>query len=113
MITSNSNYVQTLFYFNNVDQLSDFETFKICPVHNGQHIPESEKDNADHWCVIGVYTTAQARANQCPSFPVADLPNELYANLFAQLCIQLVNTKSDTGSFKRLADTLQLQAQLA
>ena len=73
MITSNSNYRTTLFYFNNVDQLRDFESFKICPVHAGQHIPDTEADKADYWCVIGIYKAEQARANQSPSFPVADL----------------------------------------
>lgn len=113
MITSNSNYRTTLFYFNNVDQLRDFESFKICPVHAGQHIPDTEADKADYWCVIGIYKAEQARANKSPAFPVADLPTELYANLFAQLCRQLVSSTPDSASTKTLTKALQSQALTA
>lgn len=112
MITSNSNYRATLFYFNDVNQLHDFESFKICPVHAGQQIPDSEADSADYWCVLGIYKADQAKANHCPSFPVADLPTELYANLFAHMCRQLVSNPSE-GAFNALEDALQSQAMSA
>ena len=109
MITSNYNYRTTLFYFNDVDQLQDFESFKIRPVHAGQQIPDSEADKADYWCVIGIYKAEVAKANHCPSFPVADLPTELYANLFAQMCRQLVSNPTE-GTRKVLTAALQSQA---
>lgn len=110
MNTSNSNYRTTLFYFNNVDQLDDFKSFEICPVHAGRHIPDSEAANADYWCVIGILKAEKAKANQCPSFPVADLPTDLYANLFAQMCRQLVSHTTEGASLKTLTEALKAQA---
>lgn len=113
MNTSIFNYRTTLFYFNNVDHLHDFESFTICPVHAGRHIPDTEADKADYWCVIGIYKAEQARANQSPSFPVADLPTEFYANLFAQLCRQLVSGTPSSASTKSPTKVFQAQALTA
>lgn len=110
MNTSNSNYRTTLFYFNNVDQLHDFESFKICPLHAGRHIPDYEANNADYWRVIGIFKAEKAKDNQCPSLPVADLPTELYANLFAQMCRQLVSHTTEGASLKTLTEALNAQA---
>jgi len=112
MITSNNNYRTTLFYFNDVNQLHNFESFKICPVHAGRQIPDSEADNADYWCVLGIYKAKQAKANRCLSLPVADLPTELYANLFASMCDRLVS-KSLEGVFHTQEQRLQSQVMFA
>ncbi|MCG8612002.1 MAG: hypothetical protein MI864_15865 [Pseudomonadales bacterium] len=112
MITSNFNSRATLFYFNDVNQLHDFESFKVCPVHTGQQIPDSETVSADYWCVFGIYKADKVKANHCLSFPVADLPTELYANLFAHMCRQLVSDMSE-GGFNTLEDALTSQVMSA
>lgn len=70
--------METTFYFNNVDQLSDFNSFDIEPLPCGHF-----------WTVTGVLNENKAERLQGQKLPVADLPSELYARLFANLCEQV------------------------
>lgn len=81
--------MQTLFYFNHVKQLNDFESFEVQPVADG-HSDMPKKDQVPKfWSVIGTLKEEKAEGLQGRQFPVADLPTELYAGLFANLCEQI------------------------
>jgi hypothetical protein len=94
MITSNAKNHATLFYFNSIDDLADFESFMVCPVHAGQQIPDSESEMADFWCVMGVIAADDKNADQGRGVPVADLPTRMYANLFAEMCARVSTTNT-------------------
>lgn len=87
--------MQTLFYFNNVSQLSDFESFEVKPVSGGHSDAPKQDEEPKFWSVIGTLKEENAeglqglQGLQGRQFPVADLPSELYAGLFANLCEQI------------------------
>ena len=81
--------MQTLFYFNNVSQLSDFESFEVKPVSGGHSDTPKQDQEPKFWSVIGTLKEEKAEGLQGRQFPVADLPSELYAGLFANLCEQI------------------------
>lgn len=81
--------MQTIFYFNNVSQLSDFESFEVKPVSGGHSDAPKQDEEPKFWSVIGTFKEEKAEGLQGRQFPVADLPSELYAGLFANLCEQI------------------------
>ena len=64
-----------MFYFNDVMELSDFESFEV--LHTSR----------SGWSVIGKLTVSQ-RVHQ---LPVADFSCEMSANLFVRMCRQLAS----------------------
>ena len=113
MNTSNLNNGATLFYFNHVKQLADFESFEVVPVHNKQQLSDLVSVNSVHWSVIGELKAEKVKAFQSSSFPVADLPTELYANLFAQMCREVVSNTLEGVLSKSLTDALKSQTVTA
>lgn len=81
--------MQTLFYFNDVTQLADFESFEVKPVSDHHAEAPESTGTPQFWSVIGTLREEKVQNLQHRQFPVADLPSEQYAGLFATLCKQL------------------------
>ncbi len=77
--------MSTRFYFDDVAQLFDFESFEVKAAENNQ-------GGASSWTVIG---TAQGQQS-----PMADLPSERYASLFVELCEQITTMGTDSEDKK-------------
>jgi len=76
--------MNTLFYFNDVSNLTDFESFRVIPGSAGADRQPT------YWTVVG-RLREKAVPPDFQEFPVAELPNEQYATLFADLCRQAVD----------------------
>lgn len=83
--------MQTLFYFSDVSQLADFEDFKVQPVADSHSRTVIDGEIPKFWSVVGTLKKDKSEGVQGRHFPVADLPSELYAGLFASLCEQLTD----------------------
>lgn len=81
--------MQTLFYFNDVAQLLDFESFEVKPVSDSHSEPVKADESPEFWSVIGTLKEEKAKLIHGRQFPVADFPSETYAGLFAKLCEQI------------------------
>lgn len=108
MFTLNSTENNTLFYFDNVNQLTDYESFSVCPVNSDQ---DHEGKNPKFWSVIGKVNQEKASGLTCEYFPVADLSSEMYAEMFADMCRQIIEATSvslSSGSLhhNRLAQSM-------
>lgn len=82
--------MKTLFYFNDVQQLSDFESFEVKPANETTPEDAPQAQNAEYWSVIGTLKAEAAQELKSPLFPVADLPSKRYAELVANLCEEII-----------------------
>nr|WP_067297046.1 hypothetical protein [Marinobacterium profundum] len=82
--------MKSLFYFNDVSQLTDFETFEVQPVSDCHSRTMAEGEAPKFWCVIGTLREEKSEGIQGRQFPVADLQSESYAELFACLCLHFI-----------------------
>jgi len=78
--------MQSLFYFNDVSQLTDFEAFEVQPVSDCHSRTMAGGETPKFWSVIGTLKEEKSEGIQGRQFPVADLYSEFYAELFASLC---------------------------
>ncbi len=83
--------MQTLFYFNDVSELANFEAFEVQPVSDSHATPAEPTGVVLFWSVVGTLKAEKAEGLNERQFPVADLPTELYAGLFATLCKRLTS----------------------
>lgn len=67
-----------MFYFSDVEQLTDFDSFEVLPT------PRS-----NGWSVIGKLNVLSSQSIHY--LPVADFSCEMRANLFARMCRQLTS----------------------
>lgn len=81
--------MKTLFYFNKVSQLRDFESFEVTPVSGGHSDNLKQHEEPKFWSVIGTLKEEKSKGLQGRKFPVADLPSERYAGLLANICEQI------------------------
>jgi len=86
--------MQTLFYFDDVKQLDCYESFDILPVSNSHRSPIQINEEIEFWSVMGTLKPEKAIDIEERQFPVADLPSELYAVLFASLCKQVTGAET-------------------
>lgn len=82
--------MQTLFYFSDVAELHSFKSFEVKAISTDHSGKASEGAVPLFWSVVG--TLKEGKGDNIPGgvFPVADLPSELYAELFARICERLV-----------------------
>lgn len=81
--------METLFYFNDINQLTDFDAFEVKPISDCHSRTIREGETPKFWSVVGTVKLEKSGNLESRQFPVADLPSELYAGLFANLCEQL------------------------
>lgn len=81
--------MQTLFYFHDVGQLNDFASFEVKPFFESHSEAVNKDQKPKFWSVIGTLKKEKSEELQERKVPVADLPSELYAGLFASLCEKL------------------------
>lgn len=81
--------MHTLFYFQEVSQLFDFEAFEVKPVSDSHAAPCQGDAQPMFWAVIGTLREEKAAGIEGRQFPIADLPSERYASLFVELCEQI------------------------
>lgn len=77
---------QPLFYFDDVRQLADFESFEVHPCIGNHDSPAPTGDGAEWWSVTGKLQADKVVNPDKDVFPVADLHTEQYARLFARMC---------------------------
>lgn len=96
MNTSTSTINKPLFYFNNVQQLADFESFEVQPFVGDHDSPALDESKADWWSVVGKLKAGNAFNHERDIFPVADFHNEQYAKIFAQMCSKFASPGDDS-----------------
>jgi hypothetical protein len=79
----------TLFYFSCIDELSDYESFKVQPINDGHQENLSANAEPVFWSVVGKLKVNKVNENSLSEFPVADFPTKMYADIFLSMCTKL------------------------
>lgn len=104
MNTSTSTIQEPIFYFNDVKQLAEFESFEVKPCTGNHDASPASAANADWWSVVGKLKAENVVNPKQDTFPVADFHNEMYAALFAQLCSTAATASPDDAVTGAITD---------
>lgn len=78
--------MNTLFYFSDINELNQFESFTVEPLVNDHANIGLAEGKAKAWSVIGKLKPKNVKALTSDMFPVADFQHEVHAGVFAKLC---------------------------
>ncbi|MDL1993305.1 MULTISPECIES: hypothetical protein [Vibrio] len=76
----------TLFYFSDINELNQFESFTVEPLVNDHANIGLAEGEPKGWSVIGKLKPENVKALTSDKFPVADFQHEAHAGVFANLC---------------------------
>lgn len=108
MTISNTPNAATMFYFSQIDELSDYESFKVQPIHDS-HQAANIPGKPEFWSVIGKLKPSKAMNVTLSEFPVADFPSQMYAELFSDMCTKLTSCDPDIALNSVVKETATTQ----
>ncbi|EJE4183733.1 hypothetical protein M3890_004650 [Vibrio parahaemolyticus] len=81
----------TLFYFSDIGELNQFESFSVHPLVDNHQNMDSAEGTPKAWTVVGKLKLENVKALKSNKFPIADFIHEAQAGVFAELCKSHIN----------------------